>query len=84
MSDDDVVTTIHIDRNHIVASHRRIVTSQDYGKTAEDINDACNRLRELHRKMENKRRARANKSSRQSFMYSFVTVSSKRRDHGEL
>jgi len=46
--------------------------TQDYGKTAEDINDACNRLRETHQRMENKRRARANKTPRQSFMDSFV------------
>ena len=52
--------------------------TQDYGKTAEDINDACNRLRETHRKMENKKRARANKTSRQSFMDSFVTCSTRR------
>lgn len=46
--------------------------TQEYGKTAEDINDACNRLRETHRRMENKRRTRANKTPRQSFMDSFV------------
>lgn len=52
---------------------------EEFGKTAEDINDAGNRLRATYRKLENKRRVRANKSSRQSFMDSFVTVQKKRK-----
>jgi len=52
--------------------------TEEFGKTADDINDACNRLHATYQKLENKRRARANKSSRQSFMDSFVTVQKKR------